>query len=80
MVQTSRITYVQETAEKGESKHRDKGDCKVEDRGQGKDKQRKIREQDKKKEQQRAKCRVGGNVKEEKIKQKGKGEVVLRRE
>lgn len=29
----SRIAYAQETAEEGESKHRDRGDCRVEDRG-----------------------------------------------
>lgn len=29
----SRISYAQETAEKGECKHRDETDCKVEDRG-----------------------------------------------
>lgn len=47
----SGIACAQEAAGEGASKHGGNGDCEVDDRDQGEDKQRKMRGQEKKKEQ-----------------------------
>lgn len=47
----SKIACAQEAAGEGGSKHGGNGDCEVDDRDQGKHKQRKMRGQEKQKEQ-----------------------------